>query len=57
MSLSQSKCWYSNNCLHFLKHAVPLEPTEGSTEEVNKINKIGNNYVVKLVTFIKYQNH
>jgi len=24
MSLSKSKCWYSNNCLHFLKHAVPL---------------------------------
>jgi hypothetical protein len=26
MSLSKSKCWYSNNCLHFLKHAVPLFP-------------------------------
>jgi hypothetical protein len=25
MSLSKSKCWYSNNCLHFLKCAVPLE--------------------------------
>jgi len=24
MSQSQSKCWYSNNCLQFLKHAVPL---------------------------------
>jgi hypothetical protein len=24
MSLSKSKCWYSNNYLHFLKHAVPL---------------------------------
>ncbi len=24
MSLSMSKCWYSNNCLHFLKCAVPL---------------------------------
>jgi len=24
MSLSKSKCWYSNNCLHFLKCAVPL---------------------------------
>ena len=24
MSLSKSKCWYSKNCLHFLKHAVPL---------------------------------
>ncbi len=24
MSLSMSKCWYSNNCLHFLKCAVPF---------------------------------
>jgi hypothetical protein len=24
MSLSKSICWYSNNCLHFLKCAVPL---------------------------------
>ncbi len=25
MSLSKSKCWYSNNCLHLLNHAVALE--------------------------------
>jgi hypothetical protein len=24
MSLSKSKCWYSNNCLHFLKCGVPF---------------------------------
>ncbi len=24
MSLSMNKCWYSNNCLHFLKRAIPL---------------------------------
>jgi hypothetical protein len=24
MSLCKGKCWYSNNCLQFLKHAVPL---------------------------------
>jgi hypothetical protein len=24
MSLSKSKFWYSDNCLHFLKHAVQL---------------------------------
>jgi hypothetical protein len=24
MPLSKSKCWYSNNCLHFSKRAVPL---------------------------------
>ncbi len=33
MSLSKSKCWYSNNCLHFLKRSVPLQwsPAWGST--------------------------
>ncbi len=25
MSLSKSKCWYSNSCLHFLKCAVPID--------------------------------
>jgi hypothetical protein len=25
MSLSKSKCWYSNKCLDFLKCAVPLK--------------------------------
>ena len=24
MSVSKSKCWYSSNCLHFLKCTVPL---------------------------------
>jgi hypothetical protein len=24
MSLSKSKCWYSSNCLQFLRHAVPF---------------------------------
>ncbi len=24
MSLSKSKCWYSNSCLQFLKRGVPL---------------------------------
>ncbi len=28
MSLSNSKCWYSNNCLHFLKHAVPFRNSD-----------------------------
>jgi hypothetical protein len=25
MSLSKSKCLYSNNCLHFLKRVVPFK--------------------------------
>jgi hypothetical protein len=28
MSLSKSKCMYSNNCLHFLNCAVPLDQYE-----------------------------
>jgi hypothetical protein len=24
MYLSKRKCWDSNNCLHFLRHALPL---------------------------------
>ncbi len=31
MSLSKSKCWYSTNCLHFLKHADPLDLNEADT--------------------------
>ena len=30
MSLSKSKCWYSNNCLHFLKSAVLLDCESGN---------------------------
>ena len=25
MPIRKSKCWYSNNCLHFSKRAVPLK--------------------------------
>jgi len=34
MSLSKSKRWYSNNCLHFLKHAVSLWRHSPMTLEV-----------------------
>jgi hypothetical protein len=60
MSLSRSKCWYSNDCLHFLKHAVPFEPIDGSTEKVNKINSeeknIGSRHCVKHVINIIVSN-
>jgi hypothetical protein len=29
MSLCESKSWYSNNCIHFLKSAVPLQQKFG----------------------------
>ncbi len=46
MSLSKSKCWYSNNCLRFLKHAVSL-----------KSNRIGKSdtFVAHVNTFLKDQ--
>ncbi len=37
MSPSKSKCLNANNCVQFIKCAVPLEPIEGSTEKVNKV--------------------
>ncbi len=41
MSLSKSKCLYSNNCLHFLKRAVPsmrlCHPPDGSTSPKYKL--------------------
>ncbi len=48
MSLSKSKCWYSNNCLHFFNCAVPLlnnttlkEENHARTERcLNRIEKI-----------------
>jgi len=36
--LSKSKCWYSNNCLHFLKHAGPLEMQLGNDNNSCKVN-------------------
>ncbi len=33
MSISKSKCWHSNNCLHFLKRGVLL----GEKIDMNKI--------------------
>jgi hypothetical protein len=37
MYLSKSKCWYSNNCLHFLKRAVPINLTP-QTEIIPVLN-------------------
>ncbi len=35
MSLSKSKCWYSNNCLHFLMRVVPLRQCVPCLEKGN----------------------
>jgi hypothetical protein len=37
MSLSQSKCWYSRNCLHFLKCTVPLCVINVLTWEIHSL--------------------
>jgi hypothetical protein len=37
MSLSKSKCWYSNNCLNFLKCADPLARC-GATDTAVKVH-------------------
>ncbi len=42
MSLSKSKCWYSNNCLQFLKRAVPLFTGNTSKGDKEKLLKRPN---------------
>ncbi len=37
MSLSKGKCWYCNNCLHFLKCAVPLALNDADTLKFSSI--------------------
>jgi hypothetical protein len=39
MSLTKSKCWCSNNCLHFLKRAVPLRDTLKYLTSLNILTK------------------
>ncbi len=39
MSLNKRKCWYSNNCLHFLKPALPLS-RHSHRHEPNRPNRI-----------------
>ncbi len=51
MSLSKSKCWYTNNCLHFLKRAVPLIK---SIEEIG-IQHPGSNGWTKQQFQLAYQ--
>ncbi len=36
MSVSKSKCWYSNNCLHFLKSIIPLKAAYSHHSNSNK---------------------
>ncbi len=65
MSLSKSKCWYSNNCLHVLKCADPLYGGEEIThikvlklfQEASLLNifrSVCTKSVPQLITIIVY---
>jgi hypothetical protein len=46
MSLSKSKCWYSNNCLHFLKHSVQLIQSFRVRQEPTRVKHIETPYII-----------
>jgi len=50
MSPSKSKCWYSNNCLQFLKRAVPLKRLIG-------LQLLGNHKYCTLVWVCDIDKH
>ncbi len=59
MSLGKSKCQYSNNCLHFLKYAVPLEPLHFTFNYGNFLNqrclkKLICSTCVSMLTFLRH---
>jgi hypothetical protein len=47
MSLSNSKYWYLNNCLHFAKRTVPLQ-TQGGTNMLAWTNTLAYYGIRKL---------
>ncbi len=49
MSLSKHKCWYSNNCLDFLKCTHPLRTTSGDKKFILCLTDTFTKYV-ELVT-------
>jgi hypothetical protein len=53
MYLSKSKCWYSNNCLHFLKHAVPFIIGHFSPFEIHGTAHFENGYIICLISAIR----
>ncbi len=54
MSLSKSKCWYSDNCLHFLKCAVPLVALVGGRLAGQKWHYLGASKAKEL-TYLSQQ--
>jgi hypothetical protein len=48
MSLNKSKCWYSNNCLQFLKRADPLIPYNviGHTQDKHRSSMAHSSFLI-----------
>ncbi len=44
MSLSKSKHWYSNNCLHFLECAVPSQYSVHYFKKILNFEKLVSQY-------------
>ncbi len=60
MSLSKSKCWYSNNSLHFLKCAVPLQVVSSKTSSylvLHSCVKILGAMTLSIMTLSKWRLH
>ncbi len=55
MSLSKSKCWYSNNCLHFVKRTVPLKAIAHSLK-VNNAEKNQKDSNVQILSLSNENN-
>jgi hypothetical protein len=53
MSLSKSKYWYSNDCLHFLKCTVPFEDVFAKKSQISKRSKLLMAYYFAKVHFNK----
>ncbi len=56
MSLNKSKCWYSNNCLHFLKCTLPLSTQCSLLIYLGGTAKPGYK-LVRLFTLITHYNY
>ncbi len=54
MSLSKTKCWYSNNCLNFLKHAVPLQIAQQPPKLEKKISTDLESFGFQIILCIFY---
>ncbi len=57
MSLSKSKCWYSNNCLHFIKCAVPFHWAMPFQKKIFYLPKLSSTAVGTVILFSSLCKH